>query len=56
MNYRVICTIAVRLVGAAQNPYEGRLEILRNGTWGTVCNDQFNDNAAQVVCRMLGFR
>jgi hypothetical protein len=31
----------------------GRLEVFHAGSWGTVCDDSFNDNAAQVVCRML---
>ena len=34
---------------------EGRLEICANGSWGTVCNDGFDTNAAKVVCRQLGF-
>ena len=34
---------------------EGRLEIFHNGVWGTVCNDAFNDAAAQVACFSLGF-
>jgi len=44
--------ILVRLVGEDDN--RGRLEVLHNGTWGTVC-DFFNDAAARVVCSMLGF-
>jgi len=43
----------VRLVGGSDR--QGRLEVLHNGTWGTVCHDLFNDAAARVVCNMLGF-
>lgn len=34
---------------------EGRVEILYDGKWGTVCDDDFNKNAADVVCKMLGY-
>lgn len=42
----------VRLVGS-ESELSGRLEILRAGIWGTVCNSNFNQAAAQVVCRQL---
>ena len=46
----------VRLINAADNTnISGRLEVYYQGQWGTVCDDGFNNNAASVVCRQLGF-
>jgi len=50
-----VSCITVRLVGGP-SPREGRLEVRYKGSWGTVCDDDFNDAAANVVCHMLGFK
>jgi len=46
--------LTVRLVGSELS-YEGRLEVYYNDTWGTVCDDDFDDTDASVICSILGF-
>ncbi|KAL2761905.1 macrophage scavenger receptor types I and II isoform 4 [Daubentonia madagascariensis] len=45
----------VRLVGG-RGPHEGRVEILHNGQWGTVCDDRWEVRVGQVICRSLGYQ
>ena len=44
----------VRL-GNGASDYQGRVEVLVNRKWGTICGDQFGLKDAHVVCRMLGY-
>ncbi|XP_041470836.1 scavenger receptor cysteine-rich domain-containing group B protein-like [Lytechinus variegatus] len=54
----VVCSLnvlQVRLVGG-QSALEGRVEVFKDGSWGTVCDDNWSSSDARVVCRMLGFQ
>ena len=43
----------IRLVGPV--PYSGRVEICFSETWGTVCDNMWSNDDANIVCRQLGF-
>ena len=50
----------IRLVGGMRmdsrnRSLEGRLEYCSGETWGTVCDNNFDNLDARVVCRQAGF-
>lgn len=42
----------IRLAGA-NSTVEGRVEVLHDGIWGTICDDSFDMMDAKVICRQL---
>ncbi|XP_063595019.1 uncharacterized protein LOC134771996 isoform X1 [Penaeus indicus] len=53
----VLCSdqLELRLTGGPTKS-QGRVEVNLAGKWGTVCDDDFDDYDAKVVCRMLGYQ
>ncbi|CAI9722756.1 serine protease svh-1-like isoform X3 [Octopus vulgaris] len=49
------CTASVKLVNGT-NPSNGRIQITINNITGTICDDNFDNIDAIVVCRQLGYK
>ncbi|KAK0065004.1 neurotrypsin, partial [Biomphalaria pfeifferi] len=54
------CDILIRVYPTrlrdGQNRFEGTVEVFYNNDWGYVCDDHWSQNAAEVVCHMLGYQ
>lgn len=46
--------VYVRLITRG-SAYEGTVQVYHNGMWGSICDDDWTNMDAQVVCRMLGY-
>ncbi len=44
----------LRLQGGI-NPQNGRVEVCLDRVWGSICDNNWDDDDATVVCRQLGF-
>ena len=47
------CDGTVRLAGGSLSN-KGRVEVCQSGQWKTVCDNNWSENEARVVCRQLG--
>ena len=50
----ILDRLNVRVAGGS-SPFEGRVETYHSGAWGSVCDDGWDLNDAEVVCQQLGF-
>ena len=48
------CTNGALRLRGGRNQLEGRVELCINNAWGTVCDDEFSSQDAEVVCRQIG--
>ena len=62
-NIASLFQVPLRFVRAVQgyqkdsdrNYTQGVIEVSHNGAWGAICDTNFNNNNAYVLCRMMGY-
>ena len=55
VNIDFICLLQSYRTRGGAVPWSGRLEVLVNGEWGTVCDRDFDMREANIVCRAMGY-
>ena len=58
--FYVLYAVQIRLINGVHETWrnttrDGRVEILSNGVWGTICDAEFDKQDADVICKQLGF-
>ena len=53
--YTLACTERDIRLANGRNKFEGRVEVCQGGQWRTVCDRDWGNEEARVVCRQLGF-
>ena len=55
LTFAAPCTDGQLRLAGGNVDNEGRVEICLNNEWGTICDDNWNTNDANVACGVLGF-